>query len=732
MKKIILSIGGMTCSACSNGLEHHLLKQKGILDATVNLVMATASIDYEDDLTIEEINEYISDAGFKSLGKYDPNIKVKELKKEKQNLIIFTFISIFLMYFMMASHFILPEIIDANKNPIIFTVISLIFAITYIIYGRDIIISGYKNLKHLSPNMDTLVSIGVLSSLIYSLINSFFVIRGDYSKVNNLYYESCCIVIYFIKLGRYIDLNNKDKSKEAIKKLVTITPKNAIIKRNNKEIIVTLDEIKVGDILISKPGSKIAVDGIVKKGETHTDESFITGESKPVKKLPKDKVIAGSLNYDGYIEYEATDIGKKSTISSIVKMVIESTNTKAPIERIADKVSNYFVPTIIIIAILTLIITTIVTKNINTAMNSFVSVLVVACPCALGLATPLGVVIANGIAASNGILIRNSETLENASKVDTIIFDKTGTLTNGKLNLNKIINYKIKSDQEILDIVCSIESKSTHPIATAFNNQKYTKQEIKNYENLEGLGIYCRIKDNEYLVGSSKLLTKYKIKNPNIKDLENLEKNGNTIIYVIENKKVIALIGVKDTIRKEAYSVIKKLQEQNKEVIMLTGDNEQTAQIVANELKISNVYANVLPKDKKELIKEKEKEGKLVMMVGDGINDAPSLALASIGVSLSSGVDVASDSSSVVLMTNNLEKIIDLITISRETTKKIKQNLFWAFFYNICMIPIAIGILKPYNITLNPMLASFAMMLSSITVVLNSLRLKSIKLERDK
>lgn len=736
MKKIILSINGMTCSACSSGLEKYLNKQEGIIDATVNLVMQTASITYEDNLTINDLSNFIKEAGFESNGIYDESSIIKKTKSQKKHLIVFTIISIILMYITMSHMINLPSIIEPTTYPILYAVIQLIITIPYLIYGKDILVSGYKNLIHKTPNMDTLVSIGVLSSLLYSIFNTILIILGNTNLVHNLYFESSCIVIYFIKLGRYIDSKSKDKTTSAIKKLVSITPDKALKKENNKEIEITLDEIKAGDTLICKPGMKIAVDGTITKGETHTDESFITGESIPVKKTKGGNVIAGSINYDGCIEYKAVNIGRNSTVSNIVKLVVEATNTKAPIAKIADKVSNYFVPIIIIIAILSFLGALTITKDFSTSINTFVSILVVACPCALGLATPLAIVVGEGLCAEHGILVKTSETLETAHKIDTIIFDKTGTLTEGKLSISNIINNSKYKEKELLSIICSIESLSSHPISNAFKTyqetNKLTNLKVSNFENISGYGIKAIVNKKEYILCNSKYLDKQNIKNNYQEDENNLANQGNSIIYIVEDNKVISLIGVKDIIRKEAKDTIKALNKLNKEVIMLTGDNEQTATAIAKELGIKRIIANVIPKEKSEVINKIKSEDKLVMMIGDGINDAPSLANATIGVSLNSATDIAADSASVLLLKDDLTKIVDLINISKNTLRIIKQNLFWTFFYNICMIPIAIGILKPFNIVLNPMIASLAMMLSSLTVVFNTLRLRKIKLVRNK
>ena len=624
------------------------------------------------------------------------------------------------------------EFLNMHTHPISYAITLLIITIPFIFYGFDIIKSGFKNLIHKSPNMDTLVAIGVLSSLLYSLYNMYIIIKGNTSYVEHLYFESAAIVIFFIKLGRYIDGASKDKTKEAIQKLVQITPKDATIKVNGDEKKVTIDEINKGDIVISKPGERISVDGEIVIGKTHLDESFITGESKPVAKNIGDKVIAGSINYDGYIEYKAEKIGKESTISEIVKLVIEATNTKAPIAKIADTVSGYFVPTVIIIAFITFLVYLFLGLGFTSAINTFVTILVVACPCSLGLATPLAIVISEGVCATHGILVKKSETLENASKINTIVFDKTGTLTYGTLKIAEILNYSTLTNNEIVELAGSLESKSTHPISKAFkeyieaNNLKIL--DVEKFEDISGYGIVGTIDNNTILVGNSKLLNKYKIENKYIEQEELLATNGNSIVYIAKNNEILGIIGVNDIIRGNAKNIIEELNKNNIEVMMLTGDNKKTAKSIADTLEIKNVIANVTPNEKSNIIKKLKDKGKIVMMCGDGINDSPALALSDIGVSVNSGTDIARDSSDVILTKNDLTSIMNLINISKKTIRNIKQNLFWAFFYNSLMIPIAMGVLSGIGININPMIASLAMVLSSFTVILNALRLKKIKM----
>ncbi len=731
MKKIILAIDGMTCSACSNGLEKYLNKQNGIKIANVNLVMANASIEYDEKiLDIQKIEEFVKQAGFTSLGEFKEIKTESKNKKEKIKFIIFTILAILLMYISMGHMVNLPTIsfLDPHTNTTNYMICLLLFTIAFVWYGFDILKNGYKNLIHRTPNMDTLVGIGVVSSLLYSIYNMYNVFNGNQHMVMNLYFESASIVIYFIKFGRYIDGISKNKTKEAIQKLVKITPSSAVIKIDGKEKQVTIDEISKGDIVISKPGEKIAVDGEIIFGKTHLDESFITGESKPVEKEKGNKVIAGSINYDGYIEYKAEKIGKESTISEIVRLVLDASNTKAPIAKVADKVSGIFVPVVILISIITFIMYLILGEGIETAIISFVTVLVVACPCSLGLATPLAIVVAEGLCVENGILVKKSEILENAQKVNTIVFDKTGTLTYGKLKISKIINYSDIKQEELLQMVGSIEAKSTHPIAKAFTDyleeNNISVLEVNDFENISGLGIKAKIANSEMLLGNSKLLSKYEIENNHLKDENTLTNEGNSIVYVVRNKEIIALISINDIVRENAKDVISILNKNKIETIMLTGDNYVTSQKIAKDLGITKVISNVLPNQKLEEINKLKNENKFVMMCGDGINDSPALTASNIGVSVNTGTDIAMDSSDVILTKNDLTSILKLIKISKKTIKNIKQNLFWAFFYNILMIPIAIGVLKPIGISINPMIASMAMVLSSITVILNALRLK--------
>ena len=732
MKKVLLKIDGMTCSACSSGLEKYLNKQEGIRLATVNLVMNNASVEYDDSkLSLEDVEKFVKKAGFKSLG--IDNFKDEENKQnnEKYKLIIIGILSVLVLYVSMAHMVGLPNLpfLDMQKFPIAYSIVLFVLTTVVIILGRDIIKNGYKNLIHKTPNMDTLVMIGTMSSFIYSVYATIQILVGNTNYVENLYYDSASMVILFIKLGKFIENKNKDKTKEALKKLMNITPKTALVLKGTQEVMVTIDEIQKGDIVICKPGEKIAVDGEIIDGNTHIDESFITGESKPVKKTKGSEVIAGSINYEGTIKYKAVKIGKDSTVSEIVRLVANATSTKAPIAKIADKISSYFVPIVLVIAMIAFVVWMIVSKDLTFSLNIFISVLLVACPCSLGLATPLAIVISSGKASTKGILIKTSEALENSHKVKTICFDKTGTLTNGDLRVYKLYNYSDMSEEEMLQKIAALEGKSEHPIANAIvkyaKDKKIQFDEIKNSEVIPGFGIKGENQKGDcILIGNRKLMEQNGVKIENSSDEEYLVQNGNSLIFASVNGNLVSLIGVKDTLKENVNLVIKRLKQRNINVVMLTGDNEKVAKSVAKECGIDNVIAEVTPKEKAEHIK-KLKENGILMMCGDGINDSVSLVTSDIGVSMSSGTDIAIDSAQVIIMNNDLNKINDLLDISRKTISNIKQNLFWAFFYNVCMIFVACGVLIPkMGITLNPMIAALAMTLSSLSVVLNALRLR--------
>ena len=714
MKKIFLKIDGMTCTSCSNSLEKFLNKQEGIILANVNLVLEEAYIEYEDNLTIDDLNNYVSKTGFKSLG-------VPKNTKEKSGLIPIIISSI-LAVVLLTFSILFMTVFKKMDYPIFFTVTSFILIIPFLIYGFDIFKSGIKGFIHLKPNMHSLVTLGVFTSFIYSFIEMILIFNGYNEYVKTIYFESCAIVIYFIKLGRYIDHKGKVKTKEALTSLMEITPNKAILLKDGVEVEIDIDEVKIDDILVLKPGMKASSDGVVVSGSAHFDEAFLTGEAVSPKKTNGSKVIAGSINLDGYIEYKVEKNGRDSTISEIVNLVKEASNTKAKISKLADNISLVFVPLIILIALLSFIIYFIVTKNFNTSIVKFTTVLVIACPCALGLATPLALVVAHGLCATNKILVKNSSTLEDVKKINRIIFDKTGTLTNGHFIINKLYNYSSFSDDELINIISNIETNSSHPISKAFN--VVSKLDITEFKNYDGVGISAKYNNETYYLGSNKMLDFLKIKS----DKDVTYSYGSSIIYVINNGSIIGIIDICDEIKDNAIDVVNELKNNGIKLSLLSGDNESSCKLVTDKLDINDYKSNAYPKDKKEYIDNCINNNEYVMMIGDGINDAPSLVSANIGVSINKNCNIASDSADIILINDDLESVLNIFIISKKTFRIIKENLFWAFFYNIIMIPIALGALEFKGIYFNPMIASFAMMFSSLTVILNSLRIRRTKL----
>ncbi len=716
MKNIILNVGGMTCSGCSAGLEKYLNKQDGIFSASVNLVLATVKIEYDENLLdINKLNKFIAEAGFTSYGEeYNKNKR----RPERLVLLIYTLLTILLMYISMGNMFkiTMPNIINMHFNPIIYSISLAIITFLYFIYGFDIIKSGIKNLVHRMPNMDSLIMIGVIVNYLYSLFNMILVFKGDMNGLHHLYFEASAMTILFVKIGRFIDKNNRIKATDAVRGLVSVTPKKAVKLVDGEEKTVTINEISKGDIIVCRPGEKIAVDGIVRKGRTNINEALITGESKPVHKEVGNEVIAGSINCNGYIEYEAVRIGRETNISNIVKMVVEATNSKTEIQKFVDKVSGIFVPAIFILAVLASILNFVIIKDISIAVNVFVTVLVVACPCALGIATPLAMVVSIGKLSRNGIFIKSSESLEILNGIKNIVFDKTGTLTNGKFS---VVDKNISDEN--MQILQSIEFNSKHPIAQSICEfSDFNKIEVTNFREIEGYGLQADIGNITYYVGSSKFVKEQCINNIYGNDEEKFLSNGYTIVYLFNNDGVLGIVGLADTVKDGVKELIQELKNMNKNIYMLTGDNEAAAKIIANEIGIDNVESNLTPKQKLVYVSNMNDDTNSVMMVGDGINDSPSLKAAAIGVSVEGGSDVSADSSDIILMNSNIGIISLLLKVGKKTNRIIKQNLFWAVFYNCLMIVIATGLLP---IHINPMIASMAMMMSSLMVVFNSLRL---------
>lgn len=742
IKEVIIGIGGMSCVGCANGIEKELIKNDGIEKIEVNFSTEKAKIVYNDNIRLSAIKNKIEDMGFKIL---EENVEEKESFKEKEiktmirKLIFSSIFGIPLLFIAMAPMIkgldkLVPNIINMNINPLSYAIIQLILTIPIIIIGHKFYTTGFKLFFKGRPNMDSLIAISTTAAFLYSLYNTINIIYGNIHLVHSLYYETVGMIIVLILLGKYLETISKSKTSDAIKKLMGLVPKYAIVLNNGKEEKVLIDEVLVGDVVITKPGEKIAVDGIVIEGETYIDESMLTGESIPVKKLKDSQVFAGSINKNGYIKFKVTKTSKNTTLANIIKIVEDAQTTKAPIAKIADIVSGYFVPIVCIIAFVTSLLWFILSKDLEFALKIFVSVLVIACPCALGLATPTAIMVGTGKGAENGILIKSGEALETAYKLDTIILDKTGTITEGKPIVTDIICNDIEKD-ELLRIVASVEKMSEHPLGDAIVKETL-KENIDLYENIEefeakiGFGIKAKVNNKSVFIGNKKLLDSFNI---NLLDMEkksiDLANQGKTPIYIAFDNEIKGIIAVADPIKENSKEAIEKLSNMGLDIFMITGDNKKTAYAIANQLNIKNIFAEVLPIDKANYVENLKNSGKKVAMVGDGINDAPALAKSDLGIAIGSGTDIAIESADVVLIKNDLNGVCSAIKLSKKTIVNIKQNLFWAFIYNIIGIPVACGVLYIFGgPLLNPMIGAMAMSLSSLSVLLNALRLRNFKL----
>ena len=742
IKEVIIGIGGMSCVGCANGIEKELIKNDGIEKIEVNFSTEKAKIVYNDNIRLSAIKNKIEDMGFKIL---EENVEEKESFKEKEiktmirKLIFSSIFGIPLLFIAMAPMIkgldkLVPNIINMNINPLNYAIIQLILTIPIIIIGHKFYTTGFRLFFKGRPNMDSLIAISTTAAFLYSLYNTINIIYGNIHLVHSLYYETVGMIIVLILLGKYLETISKSKTSDAIKKLMGLVPKYAIVLNNGKEEKILIGEVLVGDIVITKPGEKIAVDGIVIEGETYIDESMLTGESIPVKKLKDSQVFAGSINKNGYIKFKVTKTSKNTTLANIIKIVEDAQTTKAPIAKIADIVSGYFVPIVCIIAFVTSLLWFILSKDLEFALKIFVSVLVIACPCALGLATPTAIMVGTGKGAENGILIKSGEALETAYKLDTIILDKTGTITEGKPIVTDIICNDIEKD-ELLRIVASAEKMSEHPLGDAIVKETL-KENIDLYENIEefeakiGFGIKAKVNNKSVFIGNKKLLDSFNI---NLLDMEkksiDLANQGKTPIYIAFDNEIKGIIAVADPIKENSKEAIEKLSNMGLDIFMITGDNKKTAYAIANQLNIKNVFAEVLPIDKANYVENLKNSGKKVAMVGDGINDAPALAKSDLGIAIGSGTDIAIESADVVLIKNDLNGVCSAIKLSKKTIVNIKQNLFWAFIYNIIGIPVACGVLYIFGgPLLNPMIGAMAMSLSSLSVLLNALRLRNFKL----
>ena len=730
-------IEGMTCSACANRVEKVTKKMPGIENAVVNFATEKLSVSYDADaVSFGDIKAKVEKAGYKLIREEEQKIEEKKKNLDEKGkllwrLIVSLIFSVPLLTITMG-HMVgmpLPKIIDPMMNPLNFAIIQLVLTIPVMIIGYKFYYIGYKNLFKLSPNMDSLIAIGTSAAFIYSLYGTYKIYTGDGSYAMSLYYEAAVTILALITLGKYLEAISKGKTSQAIKKLMGLAPKTATIVRDGKELVIPIDEVIVGDIVIVKPGEKLPVDGEVIEGATAVDEAMLTGESIPVEKTIGSKVIGASINKTGFIKYKATKVGKDTALSQIIKLVEDAQGSKAPIAKMADIIASYFVPIVIGLAILASIGWLIAGESGVFALTIFISVLVIACPCALGLATPTAIMVGTGKGAEYGVLIKGGEALEVTHQIDTIVFDKTGTITEGKPVVTDIITSTILED-ELLSIAASSEKGSEHPLGEAIvksaEERNIQFKEISNFKAIPGHGIQVEIEGKTILLGNKKLMSENSIEvgELGVKS-DKLANEGKTPMYIAINNKLEGIIAVADTVKPSSKEAIENLHKMGIKVAMITGDNKKTADAIAKQVGIDIVLAEVLPEDKANEVKKLQEKGRKVAMVGDGINDAPALAQADIGIAIGTGTDVAIESANIVLMKGDLRDVTTAIKLSKATIRNIKQNLFWAFGYNVLGIPVAMGVLHIFGgPLLNPMIGAAAMSLSSVSVLTNALRLR--------
>lgn len=736
------TVTGMSCASCANAVEKALNKNNDI-NASVNFATEKLNIEYDEKkYNFDKIREIVESAGYGLVEDIIEDKKMElyqeKIKSLKNRLILAIIFVIPLLYISMGHMLgaVLPEFLNPKVNPLNFALAQFVLTLPIIYAGRDFFLHGFKNLVRKSPTMDSLIAIGATAAVLYGIYATFRIVTVDPKAHMDLYYETAGTIITLILFGKLLEAKTKGQTSSAIKKLIGLQPKNAKIIENGAEKEVLIENLKVGDIVIVKPGEKIAVDGRIVEGATSIDESMLTGESLPVSKKVGDKVVGGSINKNGSIRFEATEIGKNTVLSQIIKLVEEAQGSKAPISRMADIVSAYFVPIVIGIAIITGIAWFLSGSGLVTALSFFIAVLVIACPCALGLATPTSIMVGTGKGAENGILIKSGEALETAHKIKTVVFDKTGTITKGKPVLTDLIAYGKYNENELLKIAASVENDSEHPLAEAIVNKAKEKNiEIKPYEKfraMPGYGIRAIFEGKEVQIGNRKLMENRKI-NVEIsqKDYDILSNEGKTPMYISIDNELAGLVAVADVIKETSKEAIEKLKKMGIKTIMLTGDNEKTAKFIAKQVGIDDVISEVLPYQKSQKVKELQEKDEFVAMVGDGINDSPALAQANVGIAIGNGTDVAIESADIVLIRNDLRDVAGAISLSKATITNIKENLFWALFYNVLGIPFAAGIFYAFfnGPKLDPMIAAFAMSFSSVSVLGNALRLKFFKVK---
>ena len=743
-KEEVFVIDGMTCAACAVTVENAVNKIDHVDSAVVNLTTEKMTVRYNSDLVSEEeIEKAVADAGY-GASVFDPATAKSQSERQSeatQNMwhkfLLSALFAVPLLYLSMGSMMGLwvPDVVSMDSHPLVFASVQLVLTLPVMYFGRRFYVNGFRSLIKGHPNMDSLVALATSAAFIYSLYGVYHIILGHAHHAHMLYFESVAVILTLITLGKYFETLSKGRTSDAIQKLVKLSAKTATVIRDGVEESVPIENVVIGDILLVKPGEKIPVDGRVVSGHSAIDESMLTGESIPVEKVADDKVFGASINGQGSLTIQAEKVGDETLLAQIIKLVEDAQQTKAPIAKIADRVAGVFVPAVITIALVTFAFWYFVMgESFVFALQVAIAVLVIACPCALGLATPTAIMVGTGRGAENGILYKRGDVLENAHHIDTMVFDKTGTITQGKPQVVDVITYR-GDEKSLLSKVASIEKYSEHPLSQAIVEkavaEKLDFSEVENFTSLTGRGFQGEVAGQTFYIGNRRLMEELQV------DLGASEaavlaatKKGQTPIYISANQQLLGVMTVADLLKVDSKETVAKLQNKGIDVVLLTGDNSKTAQAIAKQAGIKTVISEVLPDQKSQAIKDLQSQGKLVAMVGDGINDAPALAVADIGIAVGSGTDIAIESADIILMKPEISDILKALSISRLTIKVVKENLFWAFIYNILAIPVAMGVLYLFGgPLLNPMIAGLAMGFSSVSVVLNALRLKYIKLK---
>lgn len=743
--KLKFNVEGMTCASCQAHVSKAVEQLEGTSKVNVNLLKNTLDVEVDEaKCDASKIEDAVQKAGYKA---YIPNANKKTDKLIEKNhdlaYLIFSLVDLLVIMYFSMGHMMwgwpVPKVFNMHTNPMGFSLVQFILVLPIIFLYRKYFINGFKKLIKLSPNMDTLIAIGATFSIAYGIYCLFMISMGYNEYHMYLYFEAAGMILTLVSLGKYLEKLSKRKTTTAIEKLMDLSPKEAVVLKDNIETKVKIEEVKLGDIVVVKKGDSVPVDGKIIEGNASIDQSNITGESIPVYKTANDDVYSSTIVTAGYIKVKATKVGEDTSIANIIKLVDEASNSKAPISKLADKISGVFVPVILAIALVTFIINLIVSKDFQIALNFAITVIVIACPCALGLATPVAIMVGTGKGAENGLLIKNAEILEKAHHIKTVVLDKTGTITEGKPRVTDFESFE--SDSDLLSVIYSLENMSEHPLALSMI--EYAKEnnanllEVKEFKTTDGRGIEGIVNNSKYFIGNYKSVEELKLNTKELEDkVNNLSYQGKTPLLIIKDNKVVGLIAVKDEVKESSKQAISELRNKGIKVIMLTGDNRKTAEAIAKEVNVDEVISDVHPEDKQKVINSlKTNDKNLIAMVGDGVNDAPALTSADLGIAIGGGSDIAIESADIVLLRNDLLDVLNVISLSKRVINTIKLSLFWAFFYNFVCVILSTGFL--YYLTdkkfmMTPMIASVAMSISSVSVVLTSLTINFFKVKKAK